>query len=72
MKMKGVIENIESIEELENLEHNENTNIIDLWTPCEFNIDENYEYVPKEDSIFSICSDFIYYGKVLKFLLLES
>ena len=62
MKMKGVIENIESIEELENLEHNENTNIIDLWTPCEFNIDENYEYVPKEDSIFSICSDFIYYG----------
>ena len=62
MKMKGVIENIESIEELENLEHNENTNIIELWAPCEFNIDENYEYVPKEDSIFSICSDFIYYG----------
>ena len=59
--MKGVIENVESIEELENLEQNENTNIIDLWTPCEFNIDENYEYVPKEDSIFSICSDFIYY-----------
>ena len=62
MKMKGVIENIESIEELENLEHNENTNIIELWAPCEFNIDENYEYVPKEDTIFSICSDFIYYG----------
>lgn len=53
MKMKGVIENVESIEEienleqLENLEQNENANIIDLWTPCEFNIDENYEYVPK-------------------------
>ena len=62
MKMKGVIENVESIEELENLEQNENANIIDLWTPCEFNIDEIYEYVPKEDSIFSICSDFIYYG----------
>ena len=62
MKMKGVIENVESIEEIENLEQNENANIIDLWTPCEFNIDENYEYVPKEDSIFSICSDFIYYG----------
>ena len=62
MKMKGVIENVESIEELENLEQNENTNIIELWAPCEFNIDENYEYVPKEDSIFSICSDFIYYG----------
>lgn len=60
--MKGVIENIESIEELENLEQNKNANIIDLWTPCEFNIDENYEYVPKKDSIFSICSDFIYYG----------
>ena len=60
--MKGVIENIENIEELENLEQDENTNIINLWTPCEFNIDENYEYVPKEDSIFSICSDFIYYG----------
>ncbi len=60
--MKGVIENVESIEELENLEQNENANIIDLWTPCELNIDENYEYVPKEDSIFSICSDFLYYG----------
>ena len=62
MKMKGVIENIESIEELENLEQNENANIIDLWTPCEFKIDTDYEYVPKENSIFSICSDFIYYG----------
>ena len=62
MKMKGIIENVEDIKELENLEQGENTNIINLWTPCEFNIDENYEYVPKEDSIFSICSDFIYYG----------
>ena len=59
MKMKGVMENIE---ELENIEQDENINIIDLWTPCEFNIDENYEYVPKEDTIFSTCSDFIYYG----------
>lgn len=32
-----------------------------LWI-CEFKIDANYEYVPKENSIFSICSDFIYYG----------
>ena len=62
MKMKGVIENVGDIKELENLEQDENVNIINLWTPCEFNIDENYEYVPKEDSIFSICSDFIYYG----------
>ena len=62
MKMKGVMENVEDIKELENLEQDENVNIINLWTPCEFNIDENYEYVPKEDSIFSICSDFIYYG----------
>ena len=72
MKMKGVIENIESIEELQNLEQNENANIIDLWTPCEFHIDENYEYVPKKDSIFSICSDFIYYGiayPILKVLM---
>lgn len=59
MKMKGVVENVESIEELE---QSENANIIDLWTPCEFKIDANYEYVPKENSIFSICSDFIYYG----------
>lgn len=51
--MKGVMENIEQ---------DENINIINLWTPCEFNIDENYEYVPKEGTIFSICSDFIYYG----------
>ena len=72
MKMKGVIENIESIEELENLEQNENANIIDLWTPCEFKIDADYEYVPKENSIFSICSDFIYYGiayPILKVLM---
>ncbi len=72
MKMKGVIENIESIEELENLEQNENANIIDLWTPCEFKIDTDYEYVPKENSIFSICSDFIYYGiayPILKVLM---
>ena len=62
MKMKGAIENVGDIKELENLEQDENVNIINLWTPCEFNIDENYEYVPKEDSIFSICSDFIYYG----------
>lgn len=45
MKMKGVIENVENIEELENLEQDENTNIINLWALCEFNIDENYEYV---------------------------
>ena len=62
MKMKGIIENVENIEELERLEQDENVNIIDLWTPCEFNIDENYEYVPSEDTLFSTCSDFIYYG----------
>ncbi len=43
-------------------EDDENKNIIHLWTPCEFNIDENYEYVPKENTLFSLCSDFIYYG----------
>lgn len=38
----------------------ENENIIDLWQPLEFNIDKNYEYVPK-DKLFLMASNLIYY-----------
>ena len=37
----------------------ENENIIDLWQPLEFNIDKNYEYVPK-DKLFLMASNCIY------------
>lgn len=42
-------------------EKDENSHIIHLWEPLEFNIDENYEYVPR-GLLFSIFSNFIYYG----------
>lgn len=58
--MKDVIENIENIDNLDNLEQDENANIINLWAPCEFSIDESYDYVPRNE-IFSFCSDFLYY-----------
>ena len=35
----------EEIEELENFSENEH--VIERWRPIEFNINENYEYVPK-------------------------
>lgn len=50
----------ECIEEWENVEINENENIIELWNPCEFDINEKYEYIPKS-KIFCITSNFIYY-----------
>ena len=88
MEMKDVIEEAKTLEQNENIDiinlwkqetnidnvwnEDENANIIDLWTPCEFHIDENYEYIPKEDTFFSICSDLLYYGiayPILKLLI---
>ena len=76
--MKGVTEEAKILEQNENIDimnlweqetnidnvwnEDENANIIDLWTPCEIHIDENYEYMPKENTFFSICSDLLYYG----------
>lgn len=38
----------------------ENTDIIHLWEPLEINIDEKYEYVPK-DELFLLFSNLLYY-----------
>lgn len=39
----------------------ENENIVKLWQPLEFVINENYEYVPK-GKLFSFFSNLLYYG----------
>lgn len=44
-----------------NSNEEENNHIIHLWEPLEFNIDENYEYVPKS-KIFTFFSNLLYYG----------
>lgn len=38
----------------------ENSDIIEPWESLKFDIGENYEYVPK-DTMFSLCSDLLYY-----------
>lgn len=38
----------------------ENKHIIKNWEPLKFEIDENYEFVPKS-KIFNICSNILYY-----------
>lgn len=38
----------------------ENADIIHLWEPLKFNIDEKYDYVPK-GKIFLFCSNLLYY-----------
>ena len=66
------LDNVEEIETIENLDiQDENEHIIDLWEPLEFNIDENYEYVPKS-KVFSLLSNGLYYGiafPILKVLM---
>lgn len=39
----------------------ENSDVIHLWEPLEFNINEDYKYVPT-GRLFSICSNLLYYG----------
>ena len=45
----------------EDMYQDENEHVIDLWTPCEFHIDKEYEYVPK-GFLFSLFSNLLYYG----------
>lgn len=52
--------NIEDIEKVYYDNNFENENIINVWHPLNFDIDENYEYVPKS-SIFQFFSDLLYY-----------
>ena len=52
------VDELDKIEELEDIQ-DENEHIIDLWEPLEFNIDENYEYVPKS-KVFSLLSNGLY------------
>ena len=47
--------------ELEEIEKIDKTETIDFWHHLEFNIDKNYEYVPK-NKIFGMVSDLIYYA----------
>lgn len=53
--MKSVLEITEEVEKEEDVSVNE------FWRRCKFNIDENYEYVPKS-IVFSAFSNLIYYG----------
>ncbi len=39
----------------------ENSDIIKLWEPLQFNIDEKYKYI-QTGTLFSICSNLLYYG----------
>lgn len=39
----------------------ENSDIIELWEPLKFDIDTNYQYVPK-GKMFLLCSNILYYG----------
>ena len=64
------VDELDKIEELENVQ-DENKHIIDLWEPLEFNIDENYEYIPNS-KMFSLLSNGLYYAiafPILKILM---
>lgn len=65
------IENVKSISDIDLEEVDENENIIEMWEPLEFDIDENYEFVPKS-KIFTFLSNIVYYVigyPVLKILM---
>ena len=47
--------------ENEELVQDENEDIIHLYEPLEFNIDENYQYI-KKGKVFSFFSNLLYYG----------
>lgn len=51
---------IEDIEKKYYANNRENENIINVWHPLNFDIDENYEYVPK-NNIFQFFSNILYY-----------
>ncbi len=65
------IENVKSISDIDLEEIDENEHIIEMWEPLEFNIDEDYEFVPKS-KIFNFLSNIVYYVigyPVLKILM---
>lgn len=58
---------IEKVEELEEID--ENSHIIHLWEPFDFQINENYKFVNK-DTGYRLCSDMLYYGIVAPIIFL--
>lgn len=63
--MKEAIE-----EETQNLEdYNENEHVIHMWEPLAFDIDENYNYVPK-GKLFKVFSYLLYYGVAMPVIYL--
>lgn len=66
--MTNIVKDFEDVttadfNEYENISEdiNENSHIINLWEPLDFNIDENYDYVP-DNIIFKFFSNLLYYG----------
>lgn len=49
---------MEKTKDLENID--ENSNIIDMWTPLDFDSDENYKFVSDND-LYNLISDMVYY-----------
>ncbi len=45
----------------------ENEDIIKVWEPLEFNVDENYKYI-EDGKIFSFFSNLLYYGIAIPIL----
>lgn len=49
---------MEKLKDLDNVD--ENSNIIDMWTPLDFDSNENYKFVSDND-LYNLISDMIYY-----------
>lgn len=49
---------MEKTKDLENID--ENSDIIDMWTPLDFDSDENYKFVSDND-LYNLISDMVYY-----------
>lgn len=49
---------MEKIKDLENID--ENSDIIDMWTPLDFDSDKNYKFVSDND-LYNLVSDMVYY-----------
>ena len=60
--MKEILQEVEK-----NEIYDENEDIIEVWHPLDFKIDENYKYVPKS-KIFNFFSNLLYYGVAIPIL----
>jgi len=49
---------MEKLKDLDNVD--ENSNIIDMWTPLDFDSNENYKFISDND-LYNLISDMIYY-----------